>query len=349
MKIADHPPHFIDPPNLSAESEEEMRLFGYPNPDVPSMGKEPLRVRDLILFRTYQRKTITYAQVLEIRSFEYSREYNRPTLRLNDPYLIQNEDRISRVYTMNYKMGELEDNRKWAHSPPLHGFILVKSVICKRTGISIKWNRRGTIAEVHSGEIAQLVSKMHKNAENDLARSFLNLNSNPQLLSSFDDQVISEDATVYDEIEDICHNIFSHSQKDDFIESSDEVPNNSNVDDSKTALPKCMVTDLCSVSSSETLDNESSDLDQSSIDDIASLEDVGSISRGGSPMVDNLSSGNEAYVEEGDGALLSHDEMQRISMFARSFSFEKQRIYQEHCKQYIKNMHNSMITNYTQC
>ena len=129
MKIADRPPHFIDPPVLSPESEEEMRMNGYFSPDVPSMGEEPLRVGDIILFRTYPMNTKRYAQVLEIRSFEYSREYNRSILRLNDPYPVQHDDIITRVYTMNYKTGELEDNRKWARGHRLHDFKLVKAVI----------------------------------------------------------------------------------------------------------------------------------------------------------------------------------------------------------------------------
>ena len=62
---------------------------------------------------------------------------------------------------------------------------------------------------------------MHNNAENDLARSFLSMNPNPQLLSNVEDQGINEDTTVYDEIEDVSYNIFSLSSKDNSMESSD--------------------------------------------------------------------------------------------------------------------------------
>ena len=157
---------------------------------------------------------------------------------------------------------------------------------------------------------------MHNSAENDLARSFLNVNPNPQLLSNCEDQGINVDTFVYDEIDDVCFKIFCVSSNDHSMESSssDEVPNISDGDDLKNALPKRMVTDLCSVPSSETSDKECnddsndefSDFDQSSTDDIASLADEGSMS-GSLPTGDDLSSGNEADVEEGYGALLSHE------------------------------------------
>ena len=102
----------LDPPVLSPESEEELVQNGYPRQNVPSLGKEPLRVGDIICYRTYPMSTISYAQVLDISSFEDSRENKRPVLRLNDPYPVQYDNSIRRVYTINYLTGELEGNRK---------------------------------------------------------------------------------------------------------------------------------------------------------------------------------------------------------------------------------------------
>ena len=65
MKTADRPPHFIDPPPISPESEDEIRRYGHRRQDVPSQGEEPLRVGDVISYRKYPINTISYVQVLE--------------------------------------------------------------------------------------------------------------------------------------------------------------------------------------------------------------------------------------------------------------------------------------------
>ena len=299
MKIADRPPHFIDPPDLSPESEEEIRTYGYPRQDVPSRGEEPLRAGDVISYISHPMNTRSYAQVIETHPFENCKENDAPVIKLHNSYPVHYHDTIRRVYVMNYTTGELEDNRIWAHHHPLYEFKLVKCVVCGKTRKTIRWNRRGRKAELQSQEIVDAISKLHDNAQDDLTRSFLNVpKPQPQRV---DYNAINDDTLVYDETEDVCYKIFSFSDKDDSSKSSD--------DDSIKTPAKCRGSDICSISSSESSGDESSSLDSSPMDAVASSEDE-SHKSDSSLMIDELSSGNEADDDE-DGILLLHDAARR--------------------------------------
>ena len=257
MRIADRPPYFIDPPVLTPEEEEENREYGYSTPDIPSMGVEPLRVGDVICYRHYVMNTFRYAQVLKTRSFKYSRENNVSILRLNDHYPIDEYHCIRRVFTMNYKTGEMEDNRNWSHMHHLREFNLVKSVQCKKTGRTIKWNRRGKMVELknfQSEELDRIITNMHNNAESNLARNFLTVVPRSQQCGR---SKVDEDASIYDDIEDTCYEIHCFSQMDDSAESADEISNKSDNDDSKNAPTKYMGTD----DSAESVDEMSNNSD----------------------------------------------------------------------------------------
>ena len=141
-------------------------------------------------------------------------------------------------------------------------------------------------------EVKKLQSEEHNNAESDVASNFLTVVPRSEQCGR---SKVDEDASIYDDIEDTCYEIYCFSQMDDSAESVDEISNKSDNDDSKNAQTKCMgtddsaesvdeisnnsdndvskiaptkcmATDLISVSSSEASDNKSSYLDLSSMD-----------------------------------------------------------------------------------
>ena len=150
MKPADRPRYFIDPPDHSPESEEEIRSFAYIQGGVPRPGVEPLREGDIIRYQQIPLNAFSTAQVILIRSFEDSAKYGVSPLRLSDQYAIQTDQPIRRIVSMNYQTGELEDNRKWSHFHNLRDFGLVCFVKCADDSTKIKWNRLGEKAELKS-------------------------------------------------------------------------------------------------------------------------------------------------------------------------------------------------------
>ena len=214
MKIADRPPYFIDPPVLSREEEEENRLCGYTTPDIPGPGKEPLRAGDIIRFIKYPTNDCHLAQITEINSFEQHMEESIPILRLlNESYPIQLYDSIVRLYTMNYRTGELEDNKKWAHSHPLADFQLVQSVVCAKTRKEIQWNRRGKQSVLQGETLNDMVCRLHAHAENDLTRAFLTVQPMEQQLTHN-----KEDCAKYDDLLDICFKEYHECERSKDIE-----------------------------------------------------------------------------------------------------------------------------------
>ena len=98
---------------------------------------EPLREGDIIRYQQIPLNAFSTAQVNRIRSFDDSSKNGVSPLRLSDQYAIQTDQPISRIVTMNYQTGELEDNRKWSHFHNLCDFRLVCFVKCANDRMKI--------------------------------------------------------------------------------------------------------------------------------------------------------------------------------------------------------------------
>jgi len=242
MKTAERPCYFKDPPDQTSESEEEYASRGYIRCDVPLSGEEPLRAGDIIRFIKYPTNESAIAQITKIVSFEESTEKRLRTLVLTDPYPVQYDDFIQRIVTLNYKTGELEDNRKWSHCNKLCHFRLVHQVICAETRKMIKWNRLGKKVEAESSNMRDIVDELHARAGDDLTRSFLSIvPCQPPL--RLKDQTSIVDTVVYDNVEDICYKAyFSSDEESSNIDSNEELSMESgeSSDESVKSKSKCV-------------------------------------------------------------------------------------------------------------
>ena len=125
---------------------------------------EPLREGDIIRYQQIPLNAFSTAQVNRIRSFDDSSKNGVSPLRLSDQYAIQTDQPISRIVTVNYQTGELEDNRKWSHFHNLCDFRLVCFVKCADDRTKIKWNRLGEKAELKSFNLQDIVANLHDRA-----------------------------------------------------------------------------------------------------------------------------------------------------------------------------------------
>ena len=221
MKTADCPPYFIDPPDHSSDSEEENALWGYIGCDIPLPGVEPLRTGDIIRFKKYPVKGYVDAQIIGIRSFDESTKKGLRTPVLADPFPVQHDQSIRRIATLNYKTGELEDNRKWSHSNQVCNFRLIHLVTCVKTAKAIKCNRLGNKVEVKLSNLRDIVDKLHDHAGDDLTRSFLTIVPNqPQL--RLKDQNSIDDMKFYNVVEDIFYKAYYSSEEEGSNNESNE-------------------------------------------------------------------------------------------------------------------------------